>query len=92
MMPQYNATCNADKNVSLFDLTYTQNEEGAIFVLFAVSDVAKKKKIGKNHRQKIAAFSSQVFGQASQWISGYSLLNLVANLVDLEVSVINMPS
>lgn len=77
-MPQYNATCNADKNVSLFDLTYAQNEEGAIFVLFAVSDVAKKK-IGKNHRQKIAAFSSQVFGQASQWISGCSLLNLVAS-------------
>lgn len=39
----------------------------------------KKKKIGKNHRQKIAAFSSQVFGQASQWISGCSLLNLVAS-------------
>ena len=65
----------------------------ALFLYFLqLATSPKKKKIGKNHRQKIAAFSSQVFGQASQWISGYSLLNLVAILVDLEMSVINMPS
>ena len=65
----------------------------ALFLYFLqLATSQKKKKIGKNHKHKIAAFSSQVFGQASQWISGYSLLNLVAILVDLEVSVINMPS
>ena len=64
----------------------------ALFLYFLQLATLQKKKIGKNHRQKIAAFSSQVFGQASEWISGCNLLNLVASLVDLEVSVINMLS